>query len=608
MNALARARLHLRVADALHDRRASGAPMTAGEVAGHYLEARSLAPSDRTLTYAREAADEAMALGAPDQAARFLRLAIGMLVEEVADPDEIARLRAALIEAHGRSGDTDSAEQEAAPALAHWRAAGDRRAQAEIHALLAEHLNPRLQPADVIANADAGLALLGEERAPLAARLRSLRAHARHMVDDSSDLLPTADWLDAGGFNPPEPAAPVWSRLLRVLWHVWHEPDATATIALCREVVEHARRAGDRRAEALGRLWEAEVLGRDARTREALKALDEARRLAHETGSAPMLVDAGSLRAGILLHLGAWQELEQVVDDTLPVLIRLRSTYFGYTLIAAHAWSRRLRGLPWTMPNGLEIRFPDSQMFTAAYRTNTARLTWEAGLADERTTRLLDWLVGTVPRAGAGVAWATAGVPLLGTLALAGRRDDVTARYEGARAFPRFLQYASFGPLELARAATLLRRWDEAEAHFDAAVQIATAEELQVPLARTLVERGLMYRQRGRRGDRPRAAAVLERAAALCAELGLGPDEARARAALDRLGAIAPPALPAGLTPREGEVLKLLAAGRTNRQIADELTISEKTVEQHLLNLYQKLHVDSRAKAVAFAFANGLTG
>jgi DNA-binding NarL/FixJ family response regulator len=64
--------------------------------------------------------------------------------------------------------------------------------------------------------------------------------------------------------------------------------------------------------------------------------------------------------------------------------------------------------------------------------------------------------------------------------------------------------------------------------------------------------------------------------------------------------------MPAGLTPREVEVLRLVAAGRTNREIATSLTISEKTVEQHLLNLYQKLHVDSRAKAVAFAYANGL--
>ncbi len=51
---------------------------------------------------------------------------------------------------------------------------------------------------------------------------------------------------------------------------------------------------------------------------------------------------------------------------------------------------------------------------------------------------------------------------------------------------------------------------------------------------------------------------------------------------------------------------RALAAGCSNLQIAAELTISETTVEQHLLNLYQKLQIDSRAKAVAFAYANGL--
>jgi len=61
-----------------------------------------------------------------------------------------------------------------------------------------------------------------------------------------------------------------------------------------------------------------------------------------------------------------------------------------------------------------------------------------------------------------------------------------------------------------------------------------------------------------------------------------------------------------GLTPREREVLRLLAAGETNRAIADRLFISPATVARHVSNLYGKLGLDSRAKAAAYALRHGL--
>lgn len=60
--------------------------------------------------------------------------------------------------------------------------------------------------------------------------------------------------------------------------------------------------------------------------------------------------------------------------------------------------------------------------------------------------------------------------------------------------------------------------------------------------------------------------------------------------------------MPGDLSPREHEVLRLLATGATNRQIAHELTLSEKTIARHLENVYAKLGVPSRAAATAWAF------
>ncbi len=72
----------------------------------------------------------------------------------------------------------------------------------------------------------------------------------------------------------------------------------------------------------------------------------------------------------------------------------------------------------------------------------------------------------------------------------------------------------------------------------------------------------------------------------------------------DRL--LAPASLPSGLTAREAEVLRLVASGRSNAQIAAELVLSEKTVARHLSNIFTKLDVASRTAAAAFAFEHGV--
>ena len=87
---------------------------------------------------------------------------------------------------------------------------------------------------------------------------------------------------------------------------------------------------------------------------------------------------------------------------------------------------------------------------------------------------------------------------------------------------------------------------------------------------------------------------------------------AAARGLFDQLGVThavsAPVALPAGLTEREVEVLRLLAEGRTNKEIAAQLYLSAKTVSRHLSNIFTKIGVSSRAAATAFAYQHDLAG
>jgi ATP/maltotriose-dependent transcriptional regulator MalT len=126
-------------------------------------------------------------------------------------------------------------------------------------------------------------------------------------------------------------------------------------------------------------------------------------------------------------------------------------------------------------------------------------------------------------------------------------------------------------------------------------------EELKAPYeaARARVLVGLACRGLG---DRDTAGLELEAARQAFAELGAAPD----LSALDSIGEPLEAGDTSGLTARELEVLRLVAVGRSNREIAAALTISEHTAARHLQNIFAKLHVSSRTAASAFAFEHRL--
>ena len=117
-------------------------------------------------------------------------------------------------------------------------------------------------------------------------------------------------------------------------------------------------------------------------------------------------------------------------------------------------------------------------------------------------------------------------------------------------------------------------------------------------------------------GAADRAASSLRQAHAIAAELGARPllTEIDAVSSRTRISIEAPTrvvldessAERLGLTPREAEVLALVAAGRTNRQIGDELYVSDKTASVHVSNILRKLGVNSRVDAAAVAQRLGI--
>jgi DNA-binding CsgD family transcriptional regulator len=126
-------------------------------------------------------------------------------------------------------------------------------------------------------------------------------------------------------------------------------------------------------------------------------------------------------------------------------------------------------------------------------------------------------------------------------------------------------------------------------------------QKLEAPyeVARTRVLVGLACRALR---DHDTAALELEAARRVFDELGAAPDVAR-------VDSLAPPEDTSdtrGLTKRELQVLRLVASGRTNKAIAAELVVSERTIDRHVSNIFTKLRVPSRAAATAFAYEHRL--
>lgn len=142
---------------------------------------------------------------------------------------------------------------------------------------------------------------------------------------------------------------------------------------------------------------------------------------------------------------------------------------------------------------------------------------------------------------------------------------------------------AGRGEEALARLRDAHGRWQQLGARFDAAIVGALMAQTYELL-----------------GDADASAREREAATATLTQLGAAVD---AEIVAGRRGRLAPPG---GLTERQGEVLGLVAAGYSNREIATTLVISEKTVARHLSNIFATLGISSRTQAAAFAYEHGL--
>jgi DNA-binding NarL/FixJ family response regulator len=225
--------------------------------------------------------------------------------------------------------------------------------------------------------------------------------------------------------------------------------------------------------------------------------------------------------------------------------------------------------------------------------------------------------------------WLGAVAALAEACALLGDTKRAAELYDLARPFadhnvvPGSLPCAGSVERYLGLLAATDGRFETAGHHFDRAVAANAELGARPMVAWSQHDHAAMLRSRGRLDDAERVLALAADAGRTARELSMTRLEARVGALRSLKGmkrsastastggerpAVEPPrpaqpkqSAPDGLTRREVEVLRLLATGRSNRAIADELVVSVSTVERHLVNLYRKIGASDRAAATRYA-------
>ena len=156
--------------------------------------------------------------------------------------------------------------------------------------------------------------------------------------------------------------------------------------------------------------------------------------------------------------------------------------------------------------------------------------------------------------------------------------------------------------------AQTMGRMDDAIAHFEDSLAFCRKAGARPELAWTSHDYAGALLQRDEPADYSKASSLVKQALTISTALGMRPLSQRVKNLLETIRSqpARSPASPAGLSPREVEVLRLVASGKSNAQIAAELVLSVRTVERHISNIYSKTGSGGRANATAFAFTNGL--
>jgi DNA-binding CsgD family transcriptional regulator len=615
-----RIRLHGRVGEALEAVYAADPGPHLAELAHHFVSA---APGGqemvgRAVRAATLAGRRALDLLAWEEAADLFERALAALeLAEPPDQRQRCELLLALGEARMAASDVPAARAAYLQAGELARRIGSPEVLARAGLGLGLEFTVGMVDPVEVGLLEEALVALGDSDSPLRALALARLARALMFTPQverrltlSEDAVEMARRLG----DPATLAAVLFDRHMAI-WGPDRPEVASERLAAAGEVVRLAERIGDRAMALRGRglrrtdlLELGDLAGFDADLAAAEQTAQQLRQL-HYDWQLPLVRACRAMLAGRFAEAQeeAAQGLaigrragDQAVEVYCPGVVaglRLMEGRFGETV---------------EVFQGLAARFPALPIL----RTCLAAALAEAGRTGEAQAEVEQLAAGDLAAVPRDATWTFS----LALLALAchhlGDTEHAAKLYGLLEPYAdRNIAFGRVGCLCLGPACyylglldLTLGRPEQALGRFQQAA--ALARRLQAPpmVAHSHEGQARALLALHRPGDRPQAQALLQEAAATAEELGICGLVERAAALLGELAAPAAPAWPAGLTEREVEVLRLIAAGRSNRAIAQALFISPNTVLHHVSHIYAKTGVANRAEAAAYATRHGLTG
>ena len=587
-----------------------------GQLAHHYCEAAQEDDACKAVEYAVRAGERHMALPAYAEAVRFYDMALQAL-ERQQPVDDVQRctLLLALGEAQTKAGDFPQASNtfQRTANIARTLGASEALARAAL-GFQEARWRPGLPGEPAVRLLEEALHALPEIESTLRARTMAGLASALAYTGRREQAVAVAHQSIAMARRLADPRA--LAAVLSFSLHAFQgQPEKTReSLAYATEIVCLAEETGDREMALDGYGWSILHLAELGDIQALDVQLAVRTRLAQEMQHPHHLYMSAATQAMRVLLDGCFAEGEQLAQQALAVGQRLQTEgvdgTFGMQMFTLRREQGRLHELA-----------PVVRHFV---QQHGAALTWRPGLAliyselgREREARaafeqLAAHDFADLPQDS---LWLTCMAYLAEVCAFLGDACRAATLYRLLLPYNGYTvvvgsAYACYGAAAryLGVLAATMERWEDAAQHFEDALAMNARMGARPWLAHTQHQYAIMLLARHQPGDRDKAMPLLQEALTTARALAMHALEKRITIYIEPRPASVP-AVPAGLadlSQREVEVLRLLAAGKSNREIADALCISLNTVATHVRNILAKTGAANRTEAAAYALRHGL--
>jgi DNA-binding CsgD family transcriptional regulator/tetratricopeptide (TPR) repeat protein len=622
-----RHRLHKQLADRLELLYADSLEQHVSEIAHHLMNSGTQADPDKVIEACKVAGERAMSVYAWGEAARYFEAALAAIARSETDSIlDRARLQYWAGFAYYRDLDIGPSLDHLAAAIESFREAGDQRGLTQT---LIQYANCRITQASVAFGTLADVEMLEEELAHLAEEHADLRAEAlaqlsqvywtarqsKKAEETALESLAMAQALDDDVLvvGACSSLGLAYIQTLRIR-------DALASY---HQGLQAARRTGDYWLEGwplaripLAHLWLGELDQAQATAQEGIEVMRRSHDWAELSMTIATLISVETIR-------GNFEAAERHAHQAMVATNRSRYPWGAALFLPALACGRALRGEWEEAEDALELLTTPGRIFeepgsaiegiSLLYRGLMAAHRGETTESERIAALQARLLQQARPDVASVAAYASA-------VEIADRMKTATDVAGAERALMTAAQHEMvitsgwlfLMPRALGLASSVAGHLDEAVSRLDIAMQVAAGLGARPERGRACIDLARVLMRRSGKADRERAAELVAEAGRVFQELGMHPfvDQAAAVAlevqtSLPRVEK-PPSRFPDRLSIREVEVLQLVARGRSNQQIADELILSAKTIARHVSNIFDKIGVQNRSAATAYAFEKGL--